>query len=92
MLNKEWTTWRELLERRMQGNGETLADLIHITIPAEELDRRFDRNYGRPYGSPFTVWSRHFVYFPLEYDGYESVGCAPRDPCDISCKHQGGEG
>lgn len=79
------TTWKKELEEAL--NGEKL---IYCTIDEEELNREFDNSYGCENGSYFTAWSEKHVYFPLCYDGSEWVGCAPRNPCDISLKHQGG--
>lgn len=83
------TTWRKCLESAAETNGEKFEDLI-ITIDDGELDREFDDGYGREEGAPFTAWSERLVYFPICYDGSEWIGCAPRNPCDIKLRHQGG--
>ena len=79
-------TWRKMIEGC--ANGDTI---IACTISDEELDRNFDDGFGHPEGSPFTAWSNDYVYFPVEYDGAESVGCAPRNPCDKHTNHNGFE-
>ena len=68
--------------------GETI---IACTISDEELDREFDTGYGGSEGAQFTAWSENWVFFPICYDGAEWVGRAPRNPCDISMIHQGGQ-
>ena len=50
----------------------------------------FDAGYGAEEGVAFTAWSENYVYFPINYDGAEWVGHAPRNPCDIKMEHQGG--
>ena len=54
------------------------------------LDAKFDSGYGIQEGCFFTLWTKTRVYFPVCYDGSESVGSAPRDPCSEACKHVGG--
>jgi len=80
------TTWRSMI-KYITAKGETI---IACTISDEELDREFDDGYGGTEGVPFTAWSENWVYFPIQYDGSEWVGRAPRNPCDISMVHQGG--
>jgi hypothetical protein len=36
----------------------------------------------------WTVWTNLRVYFPLAYDGYRSVGSAPRHPGDEKTESQ----
>lgn len=43
--------------------------------------------YGWTEGGPFTAWGEKYVYFPLSYEGSESVGHAPRDPCKEKMSH-----
>ena len=80
-------TWREDLTRELEHHGETWGDVVHSV---GDLDREFDHGYGGPDGPPFTLWTKHRVYFPLCYDGAESVGSCPRNPCAHACEHQGG--
>lgn len=84
------SSWKEMLAKEMQKNGESLDELIRITISEEEMDRELDNGRGSEDGEPFTAWGPNFVYFPVCYDGEEWVGSVPRDPCDISTLHQGG--
>ena len=79
--------WRKMIKDVLPV-GETI---IACTISDEELDREFDDGYGGSEGAPFTAWSENWVFFPICYDGAEWVGRAPRNPCDISMIHQGGQ-
>jgi len=81
------TSWRKEIQDAM-GKDEKI---IACTLSDKELDREFDAGYGGSEGQPFTAWSETYVYFPICYDGAEWAGRAPRNPCDIAMKHQGGE-
>ena len=80
-------TWRELIKDTLDGDS-----LIECTLTDEELDVEFDDSYGIYEGKPFTAWSKEYVYFPVGYDGSESVGRAPRNPRNEICEHFGGGG
>lgn len=84
------TNWKNELEFTMKINNETLADLISNTMTDEEMLKMFDADYGSPEGIPFTDWSRKYVYFPLCYDGSESVGFVSRKPDGKPTDHWGG--
>ena len=81
------TSWSDLLKEAMEANGDTFPPLF-CTLSDKQLRVEFDGSFGCVEGKPFTAWGEKWVYFPLNYDGAESVGCAPRDPCDISMEHQ----
>lgn len=83
------SNWYDMLERKMKLTGDSFENKI-CTLSDYELKRYFDNGYGGAEGSPFTAWGEKYVYFPLQYDGAEWIGIAPRDPCDISMTHQGG--
>jgi len=53
------------------------------------LDREFDDGFGGPEGCYFTVWTTGHVYFPVVYDGAESVGCVSRNPDGQATPHVG---
>ena len=78
-------TWRKLIKQQMDRNSDTM---VYCTLTEAELDVDFDRDFGLAEGIPFTAWGDSHVYFPLEHDGYECVGSAPRNPCDTSLSHQ----
>jgi len=88
-------TWREIIEYALEGDGwrpgsgEKLEDLVFHREDFN-LDREFDFGYGGVEGEPFTAWGPRYVYFPVCYDGAESVGFAPRNPCDEATGHWGG--
>lgn len=83
--------WKILLQEACEKTGDDYSSLI-TTLSVHDLNLMFDNNkYGEIKGNPFTAWSNKYVYFPVVYDGLEWVGYAPRNPCDISTKHQGSE-
>lgn len=82
------TSWYKLLAKAAESRNENIANIVH-TMTEEELHAEFCDDYGIPEGCHFTAWGPNWVYFPLEYDGTESVGSAPRNPCDIKLAHQG---
>lgn len=82
--------WRLLLTEAMQDRGESMADLVSITLTDEQLDKRFDDGYGGSEGEPFTAWTANTVYFPIVYDGAEWVGSVSRNPDGKPTRHQGG--
>jgi hypothetical protein len=82
-------TWKILIDEVLEELNEPL---IASTLSPEELNREFDCGYGLKEGVPFTAWSENWVLFPIDYDGSESVGRAPRNPCGIKMFHQGGGG
>ena len=82
--------WFGMLKEAMEEDGEDFASR-ECTLSEEALKVEFDAGYGGSEGAPFTAWGKSWVYFPIVYDGAEWVGHAPRNPCEISMKHQGGE-
>ncbi len=79
-MGKYDTTWRTLLTEALAKNGETMESVTATTLTEDDLDRVFNRDHGGVEGVPFTAWSANFVYFPVEYDGFESVASVPRNP------------
>jgi hypothetical protein len=87
----EKQSWYEMLKEVVKETGDTLDCVIqNCTIDFEQLTTMFDSGYGGYEGVPFTAWGEKYVYFPIGYDGAESIGHAPRNPCDESMQHQGG--
>lgn len=84
------TNWKTLLSAAMSRRGESLADLKSCTLTLAELMQEFDPGYGRVEGMPFTAWTTKTVYFPICYDGAESIGSVSRNPDNIPTLHQGG--
>ena len=84
------TTWRELIDVARK-RAEDTSEVVHCTLTDQQLDVEFDDSYGGHEGAPFTLWTKERVYFPIVYDGSEWAGSAPRNPCEESVEHQGGE-
>ena len=84
------SSWHKLLQIAASDHGDKIEEIVH-TMTEEELHKEFDDGFGRTEGCAFTAWGKDWVYFPLVYDGAEWVGSAPRNPCDIKLKHQGGQ-
>lgn len=84
------STWHEMLKNAFIEDGEDFSKMI-CTLSNEQLQVEFNSGYGCSEGAPFTAWGEKWVYFPIVYDGSEWVGHAPRNPCEISMQHQGGE-
>lgn len=83
-------TWRRLISRVLENNGETWEDVEHSTLTEAEYDEKFDNGYGGTEGCPFTVWTKNRVYFPAQYDGSEWCDSVPRNPCSEATTHIGG--
>ena len=83
------TNQKEMLIAALAENGETLADIESTTLTEAEMNKKFDAGYGAVEGCEFTVWTRNRVYFPVEYDGAESVGSVSRNPDGKRTPHIG---
>lgn len=81
--------WKNLLEEAMELRGETLDNLESITLTDAEMEQEFNNDFGCVEGVPFTAWTKNTVYFPLEYDGFETVGSVSRQPDGKPTEHQG---
>lgn len=81
--------WYEMIKDLCVETGDSFENLV-CTLSEDEMKMEFDIDYGREEGKPFTAWGEKYVYFPICYDGFEWVGFAPRNPCDIPMRHQGG--
>ena len=84
------TSWQTLLEEEMYF-AEDSGPVVHCTLSDEEMKEEFDFGFGTSKGKPFTAWTEDRVYFPAVYDGAEWVNSAPRNPCDESTNHVGGQ-
>lgn len=83
------SNWYDMLKEEMKYRGDAFPPVC-CTLSEDQLRVEFDDSYGGVEGQSFTAWGEKWVYFPICYDGSESVGSAPRNPCDISLDHQGG--
>lgn len=72
------TCWKDLLNETLRP--QTVEDLVVTTLTPEQMEAVFDNDFGGPEGCPFTAWTTDRVFFPICYDGLESVGSAPRNP------------
>jgi hypothetical protein len=79
-------TWREMIEGHL--NGEFL---VAVAPDESVLDVEFDGGFGIAKGPAFLAWTETRVFFPVVYDGAESVGAAPRNPTDEGQYHHGGQ-
>ncbi len=86
------TTWRKIITDELKSRNETWLDVLACTLKSHELDIEFDHGFGGCSGKPFTLWTRHYVYFPTQYDGAEGVASAPRNISDEPTHHAGGGG
>lgn len=81
--------WYDELKAAIEEAGDDFGQMS-CTLSNDELKAEFDSGYGSTEGRPFTAWTHNWVYFPVQYDGAEWLGRAPRNPCDIATEHQGG--
>jgi hypothetical protein len=90
-------TWREHFEdaRIYSGYDEPEqrdnSQVIAVAPDEAALDIEFDDSYGTSCGPHVLIWTEHRVYFPVVYDGAESLGSAPRYPQPEGQGHVGGE-
>lgn len=86
-LNNGQTCWRKKIEEALAQNGEGWGDIVESTLTESQLDERFGGGFGNHEGCAFTLWTINRVYFPVEYDGSESVASVPRNPCSEATEH-----
>lgn len=89
-MEMEMENWKAMLEYEMRKRGECLDDIEANTMTEEQMAERFDSGFGGIEGCPFTVWTKNTVYFPICYDGAESVGSVSRNPDGKPTDHLGG--
>jgi hypothetical protein len=76
----EITSWKILIEAEMKTRNDSFDNLIHCNINESELNNLFDRSHGTTNAMPFTLWTKKYVYFSVDYDGKESVSSVSRTP------------
>lgn len=64
------TTLRELLNKELEKNNDSLDNLIHSTIYTELLDVEFEEDRDSLYRDPVNIWTKDFIYFTVHQDGY----------------------
>ena len=79
-----------MIAEEMNIHDDSWDNVVSCTLTKEELHKAFDSGYGGIEGESFTLWTKTRVYFPLVYDGSESVGSASRNPDGNPTKHFGG--
>ena len=85
-------TWKVLIGLEMARHGESWEDVEANTMTEEEMNKVFDfYSHGGTKGCSFTVWTRARVYFPVSYDGAESVGSVSRHPDGKPTPHLSGD-
>lgn len=84
------TTWRDCFEDERNFAGDT-SPVVAVAPDEAVLDVRFDGGYGSAKGPDVLIWTEERVYFPVTYDGAESLGSAPRNPTSEGQPHVGGE-
>lgn len=81
------------IEEREVVLGIAINDRLYYSIEdvREFIDYEFNSGYGSSNGPAFTLWTECNVYFPGVYDGAEWIDSVPRNPCNISTAHIGGQ-
>lgn len=74
------SNWKELIQYKMELQGETFEDVVECTLTDEDLMVEFYSGHGMSEGKPFTLWTTNRVYFPVVYDGAEWVESVSRNP------------
>lgn len=82
------TTWREMIEYVAEHLGEDVSTL-QVAPNDDAIDVIFDNGHGSIEGPKFLAWTTNYVYFPVDYDGFETVGSAPRNPVKDGQEHVG---
>jgi len=100
LIEEDYTTWPRLIAELLE-NERTKDKIEQVAVNDQLMTWRkalkdpaftkwFYEGFGNADGEPFTAWSKEWVYFPVQYDGRESVGRVPRNPCAIMTEHFGG--
>lgn len=93
------TTWKKEIERVMSTTGDTWdsieamewGDFKNLKPGEKWFETEFDDGFGSVEGCSFTVWTKDYVYFPVNYDGAESADYVPRNPNRQAKEHVGGD-
>lgn len=85
----DMTTWhREFESARTEAGDE--SPVVAVAPDEATLGVEFDAVSGVDEGKPVLVWAEKRVYFPVQYDGSEYLGSAPRNPQSEGQRHVGG--
>lgn len=89
------TNWKDELEKyndnfeaiNIEGKmylGNKVKSALRV------LSREFNsESYGNTEGASFFAWSRDWIYFCIDYDGFERIERISRDPSKEKVKHIG---
>lgn len=87
---KEVTSYYRMFSIEAEEYGETLVDIEDSTLSEEEFYRKFDGWIVERSPLHYTIWTKHRVYFPAQYDSDEYMSSAPRNPSDEKMSAVGG--
>jgi hypothetical protein len=82
--------WKDEITGRMSLNKDSWENVESCTLSEERLAREFDADYGGTEGDEFTIWTTHYIYFPVCYDGAEWADSISRNPDGNATGHIGG--
>jgi YD repeat-containing protein len=74
------TTIRQQLNQEIELNYDSWDNLEGSTLTDDQLDKEIDYRLLYFECEPFTVWTKSFVYFPVSYDGQNTIGSVSRNP------------
>lgn len=91
-------SWSADLKRLLAEQNDTLVKIVvddsgetkECGINDPPFAKEFDDGFGGTNGCYFTAWGERYVYFPVCYDGAESIGFVPRNPELRASEHWGG--
>lgn len=84
------TCWKTEIDALFKMNGDTWDDVEANTMSYAAMIEEFDAGFGGVEGCAFTLWTKKYVYFPVCYDGAESVAYVSRHPNGKPTAHVGG--
>ena len=90
-------SWFKMLSAQLEQRNDALVSLCieiegtptFVPLNHYQFGVTFDTSYGCTRGCNFTAWGENYVYFPVAYDGKESVGSVPRNPELCATEHFG---
>ena len=77
----EFYSWHKMILDTASKLGEEV-ECSSPSMDDSRMTRIFDSGYGGTEGEAFVAFTENFVLFPVQYDGSEWVGWAPRNPVD----------
>ena len=84
-------SWDDIVEVRLEDSDDSYDDwIIEKFIDGDGwwYDVEFYNGHGGREGIAFGIWTKDWIYFPIEYDGSEGVKSLPLHPSlSFSPKH-----